>query len=160
MCFAPKSDKKYAVQVMINGANGNITKTDTLGLFSYSSPVSYNFNGKQQEQILLSINEFGPIPNSGFSVPFYTNRLVVYDPHKDQLNNLRQAQLGTNLGATPLITDLDNDGWIDLIYGYMADGEDFYSYQNGVFERIELKVRYNPTIKWAQYMGVDGKGIY
>ncbi len=160
MGFSPKSNKRFSVQVLIDGKNGQIVKKDTLGLFSYASPVSYNFNDKKKEQVLLSVNEFGPIPNSGFSTPFFTNRLVVYDPAKDKYNNIRQATIGTNLGATPLITDLDNDGWIDIIYGYMADGEDFYSYQNGVIERLELRVKYNENARWFEYMGLEGKGIF
>lgn len=67
---------------------------------------------------------------------------------------------GSNLGSTPLITDLDNDGYIDIIYSFMEDPGNFYSFKETHMERMELQVSKRDSIIWGTYMGSNYDGIF
>ena len=67
---------------------------------------------------------------------------------------------GSNLGSNPLITDLDHDGYIDIIYSFMEDQGNFYSFKETRMERMELQVSVKDSIRWGTYMGSDFDCIY
>ena len=90
----------------------------------------------------------------------YSNKVLVLDLKKNEFGVLLGPYKGSNLGSTPLIDDLDNDGFIDIIYSFMEDPGNFYSFKETRMERMELQVSKVDSIKWGTYMGSNYDGIY
>ena len=65
-----------------------------------------------------------------------------------------------NLGSTPLLTDLDGDGYLDVVYCYMEEPNDFFSFRSLTIERTELRIEVDPPLRWGQYMGPNHDGVY
>jgi len=145
-----------AIQMVIDGKNGNITFTDTLGSFQFASPIVYDLMENGTDNILFAINM-----NVGTEyIVKYNNLMVVYDfLEGGKYFQLGKSFDGTNLGSTPLITDLDNDGFADIIYCNNGTTSDFFGYRDLKIERIESKVPYTKP-KWSEYMGEKSKAIY
>jgi len=158
--FAPWSDQREAVHILINGKDGTLVSSDTRGVFQYASSTVYNFVDNDYDEVVIATNEYGKVPNSDFDAKFYLNGLKVLNFEDNSLIPLRRTEVGSNLGTTPLITDIDNDGWLDIISCYSRDGENLYSFKNGIIERIELKVRKKDPVIWGEYMGPEYNGVW
>jgi hypothetical protein len=65
---------------------------------------------------------------------------------------------GNDLASTPLLTDLDGDHSLDLIYCHMTDKYDFFAATGMVLQRYETQIRVNKPIPWGAYMGTHYKG--
>ena len=152
---------KYTRNVVLSGIDGNIEYSDSTGTIQYASPVSYDFTGDGIEDVLLATNN--PITTrfqgGHGEVVFLGNELRVYNIVNKEIQFLRPSRVGTNLGSTPLITDLDNDGNLDIISCYMTDSQNFYSFSKMAIERLELKLYKKAPFNWNGYMGVNTNGI-
>ncbi len=158
--FAPWSEERQAVHILIDGKEGKLVSADTIGVFQYASSTVYNFINNDFDEALVATNEYGVIPNSGFDAKFYLNGLKVLNFKDKSSVSLRPLKVGSNLGTTPLITDIDNDGWLDIISCYSKDGQNLYSFKNGIIERTELKVKKRAPIDWGEYMGPQYNGVW
>ena len=156
----PWPDTRFTLQILIDGSNGNIVFSDTLGLFQYASPVVFDYDQDGQDEILLAINDQRILTDISKTAKFYVNELSVLEFSNYTYTRLGATRLGSNLGATPLLTDLDDDHRLDIIYGYMEDANHFYSFKNGKIDRFELDIPVNKTLPWGTYMGRNYRGVY
>lgn len=129
---------------------------DTLGTFQYASPVTFDFNRDGQEDALVAVN----LPLSAGIANKYGNQMKIFDIKDESILTFDKEKLGSNLGSTPLLTDIDGDGKLDIIYCYMSDPVDFYSFKELRVERIELDINITSPIQWGGYMGTGLSGIY
>jgi len=84
---------------------------------------------------------------------------MILDLHNDKFYDLGKEKFGSNLGSTPLITDLDFDGNMDIIECINEDKFDFFSFNKLIISRKEINL--DPSsIKWGSYMGTNYDGIY
>ncbi len=145
----------FALNILIDGRNGSLIMEDTLGTFQYASPVIFDFTRDGLEDALVAVN----LPLSDVTKE-YGNQMKIFNL-KDSLRlTFDQEKLGSNLGATPLLTDLDHDGKLDIIYCYMGDPASFYSFKELRIERIELDIPLTTPIRWGSYVGADLSGVY
>lgn len=150
----------FTRHLLIDGSNGELIFSDTLGLFQYASPLVYDFDGDRIDDVLLVINEPKTLARGGDTARYYFNDLVILSGRDQVFHQLDDHKLGSNLGSTPLIVDLDQDGRLDIIHCYMSDGNNFYSFQNSKITRTELKVRIDGEIPWGSYMGRNYDGVF
>lgn len=155
----PWPNTEYTVHTLVDGKTGKLVFQDTLGTFQYASPVVADFTNDGQADVLLAINGKVKSNLKGSHMQFLGNDLMVYPKGQGRPFLLAQTKLGSNLGTTPLLTDLEGDGYLDVIHAYMGDPVQFYSFKNLVIERTELN-RPASSAKWGNYMGLDGKSIY
>lgn len=160
MGFGPWPNSDFCLNILVDGKTGNIVSRDTFGLFQYASPLIYELTGDDKEDILLVVNSKREFQISQEKVKWYINELKIIDIHSGTSNNLGNFSIGANLGTTPLLTDLDQDGWLDVITCYMADPYNFYSFQKGQIIRSELKVKFNPKTPWGGFMGKGQNGKF
>lgn len=146
----PKTE--FTVHFLVNGKTGNIVFQDTLGAFQYASPVVADFTKDGQDDVMLAINSRAQYDVLGTPTDFLENGLYVYTSGQGEPRAAFPLVRGTNLGSTPLITDLDGDGKIDLVTAYMDDPQNFYSFRNLKVERREIN-RDAEGISWGSYMG-------
>jgi outer membrane protein assembly factor BamB len=113
-----------SVNVAIDGKSGNIFFQETLGTFQYASPIVIDITGDGMDDVLFSLNIPSIKESKMASIPYLENRLMVFDIHNKMPFVFDKPKLGTNLGSTPLMADLDHDGKLDVIYCYSTDASD------------------------------------
>lgn len=152
-------DSEFIVHIIVDGKDGTIVFSDSVGAFQYASPIVYDLTKNGLDDVIL-VNNIATKVTEGMDLVLYHNELLLLDVQKEELNVLLGPYEGSNLGSTPLLTDLDHDGFIDLIYGYMENAGSFYSFERTRIERKELQVVKKDSIIWGTYMGQYYDGIY
>ena len=147
-------DSEFIVHFIVDGKDGKIVFSDTVGFFQYASPIIYDLTKNGKDEVLIVNNDANKV-TEGMDLTLYSNELLVLDVEKKEFGILAGPFNGSNLGSTPLITDLDNDGYIDIIYIFMEDPGNFYSFKETRIERIELQVTIGDSIVWGTYMGAN-----
>ncbi len=151
-----------SVQVMLDGKNGNIVYIDSIGCAGFSSPVAYDLNGDGIDEVILSTNDYncgrGYIDYSHLDI---TNKLIAIDFKNHQVQTIDESKKFKNIYSTPLICDLDHDGYLDIIYNqfYSADN-DLLAFLGMRTRRIQTGIKMNKPVRWGSYMGSNGNGIY
>jgi hypothetical protein len=154
-----------SIQVVLDGTNGEELFRDEMGTLQYSSPVVFDFTDDGNLDVLLSTNYVTASPdtldqrigNETQQRHFTENR--VFDLTNGTNYRFGESVKGKNLSSTPLITNLDDDGKIDIIVCRMSYAKDFFTEKGLVIERFEMDL---PTedIEWGSYMGSTFDGIY
>ena len=151
-----------SVQVVVNGSTGEITYRDTLGTFQYTSPVVSDVTGDGQDDVLFPVNQAivqPQPPSSGLPDTAYMNQLTVYDiAHSERYAFEDFVFDGTNLASTPLLTDLDGDERLDLVYCRMTDRYSFFAATGLVMRRFETTIHLDRPVPWGGYMGTQYTG--
>lgn len=150
----------FAYQVILDGSDGTIISKDTAGTFQYASPLTFDFNEDGSDEALVVINKKTKEKAGLTSLEVFVNEMLIFDPHNQNKYRFREQKLGSNLGSTPLLTDLEGDGYLDVIYCYMNDPMNFYSFKSMKIERIESKISVDLPVKWGKYMGPGHDGVY
>lgn len=150
----------FAYQVILDGSDGSIISADTAGTFQYASPVTFDFNQDGNDDALVITNDKEEETTGMSTIEIYVNEMLVFDPHNQTQFRFHEKKAGSNLGSTPLLTDLDNDGYLDIIYSYMNDPMNYYSFKSLRIERIEMNIKLDGPIKWGEYMGPNYNGVY
>lgn len=132
---------------------------DSVGFFQYASPIVYDLTKNGIDEVIIVNNDAKKVVE-GMDLALYSNEVLVLDVRKKEFQVLLGHYKGSNLGSTPLITDLDNDGYIDIIYSFMEDAGNFYSFKETRIQRMELQVAKKDSIVWGSYMGSNYDGIY
>lgn len=152
-------DSEYIAHIIVDGKNGELLFSDTVGTFQYASPITYDLTKNGIDEVILVNNDAKKVAE-GMELTLYKNEVLVLDVEKKEFGVLVGPFKGSNLGSNPLITDLDYDGYIDIIYSFMEDQGDFYSFKETRMVRMELQVSKKDSIRWGTYMGSDFDCIY
>ncbi|MCG2588022.1 outer membrane protein assembly factor BamB family protein [Rhodohalobacter sulfatireducens] len=150
----------FAYQVMLDGSDGSIISAHTAGTFQYASPVTFDFSQDGKDDALVITNGKEDETTGMSTIEIYVNEMLAFDPHSQTQFRIHEKNAGSNLGSTPLLTDLDNDGYLDIIYSYMNDPINYYSFKSLRIERIEMDIQLDEPIKWGEYMGPGYDGVY
>lgn len=147
----PWPDTKHTIHSLIDGATGDVVFKDTLGSFQYASPLVLDYNDDGKDDVLLAINR--KIKNKvGMStMEFFGTELIVFPSGQENPISIYTPELGTNLGSTPLLQDIDGDNNLDLIYSLMSDPHKFYSFKNLKVVKTEFNL-HPRNIKLGSYM--------
>ena len=139
-------------QIMINGATGQVTWTDSLGDMHFSSSSAFDANGDGRDEVLCSVNEI-----SGS----FKHQLKLIDFQNATINNLSSLESGVNLGCTPLIDDLNDDGLLEIVYVYKLDSLNPSAWTG--FKMKSLQTSYAVPYRgmaFSSYMGTNFDGHY
>ena len=151
-----------SVQICLNGKDGSMIYADSLGCAGFSSPVSYDLDGDGIEEVIISINEYDC--SRGYtseSLLQITNKLIAINLKTHQVQQIDQTGGFKNIYSTPLICDLDQDGYLDIIYNqYYSHNYDLLSFLGMRIKRIQSSVKIKKEIRWGGYMGSQNKGVF
>lgn len=148
-------DLMRSYQLAVSGADGQLMKTDSLGSFHYGSPVVFDVDEDGLDEVFYHVNESHP--------NLVRNVLKVFDINNDTIYDFREPWLGANIASTPLLDDLDGDGFLDIVCIHENNPLDFFSleYKTGVaLHAIQTDFSIKHSIKWGSYMGSQINGIY
>ena len=142
-------------QLAVDGIDGSLIRIDSLGSFHYGSPVAYDLNGDGVDEGIFHINYFiyGTVKND----------LKVFDFAQNTLFSLVKVSNGANVGSTPLLDDLDGDGFLDVVYTHENNPLDLLSLERktGLFiHTLKTDVLLSKPILWGSYMGSGSNGIF
>jgi len=140
-------------QVMLDGRTGQLSFKDSIGTLNYASANALDFNNDGRDEGLISVtySENGSFKHRLQKIDFTTNAITQIGTTKG----------GVNLGSTPLITDLDNDNQLDLVYVVKKDSLNPIAWKGIYVNREELSVTTpNSGIAWGSYLGTINDGEY
>ncbi len=149
--IAPSYSDYY--QVMLNGEDGSVSFIDSLGAIDFASANAADLDNNGRDEGIYSITYFegGCFKSRIESIDFATN----------SINTLDQTRTGVTIGSTPLFTDLDNDGLMDLVYSVKKDSLNPMGWKGIYVYRHELSsILPNSGIAWGSYLGTNTDGIY
>ena len=152
-------DSEFIAHIIVDGKDGKVVFSDSVGFFQYASPIVYDLTKNGIDEVIIVNNDAKKV-TEGMDLTLYRNEVLILDVLKKDFQVLLGPFHGSNLGSTPLITDLDHDGFIDIIYSFMEDPGNFYSFKETRMERMELQVIKKDSIIWGTYMGSNYDGIY
>lgn len=150
-------DLGWTKQYMVNGKNGNIEFMDSLGFYQTSTPVAADFNDDGIDEALLSVNY--QVFDS-LQLKYFYNMLVVIDFIGGEVVELDVNYEGHNISSTPWIGDLDNNGFLDIVYCHGTNIKQTFTFDGLQVNRIDTQVPITRKIKWGSYMGSQYNGIY
>lgn len=149
--IAPSYSDYY--QVVLDGNDGSVSFIDSLGAIDFASANAADLNNDGRDEAIYSIAYFegGCFKSRVESIDFIANTITTLD----------QTRTGVNIGSTPLITDLDNDGLLDLIYSVKKDSLNPMGWKGIYIYRYELtSIIPNAGIAWGSYLGTNIDGVY
>jgi hypothetical protein len=140
-------------QVMINGADGSIQFMDSLGSIHFASANAVDLNNDGRDEVIVSVNYY--------EAGYFHHKLLSIDFQNDQITQIHEDQAGVNIGSTPLITDIDNNGFLDIIYVVKKDSLNPMGWKGIYLNRYETNsIIPNAGIAWGSYIGTESDGIY
>ncbi len=148
---------KWSVQMMVNGRNGMVEFRDSLGFYQMSTPVIADLNGDGKDEALLPMNYQ---VKDTFQFKFFYNNMVAIEFTEKVAAELDLHYEGHNLSSTPWIGDIDNNGFLDLIYVHGTNLKKTYTFDGLQINRIDTKFPVYGKIKWGAYMGSNYNGVY
>lgn len=149
--IAPSYSDFY--QVMLDGADGSLKFIDSLGQINYSSGNAVDLNNDGRDEALASITYF----QDGF----FQHRIESIDFETNSVSNLTPHNAGVNLGSSPLLTDLDDDGSMDFVFANRNDSLNPVAWNGITIRRINLQTSMpNAGIAWGSYLGSLFDGSY
>lgn len=150
-------DFEWSKQIMVNGSNGKIEFEDTLGYYQMSTAVVADLNGDGQDDVLLPINY---VVRNEFQMKFFHNTIMAIEFSSKVTAELELHNEGSNISSTPWIGDLDNNGYLDIVYIHGINVKQTYTFDGLRINRIDTSFPVKEKIKWGSYMGSSNNGVY
>jgi outer membrane protein assembly factor BamB len=150
-------DLSWTKQAMIDGVTGKIEFSDSLGYYQTSSPIAADFNGDGIDEVLLNV-DYQVLDSIGFK-SFYNTLLVISFETKEVIT-LVEGIPGHNVASTPWAGDLDNDGFLDIVYSVGTNQFKTYTFDGLRVNYIGTKIPITPKHQWGAYMGSEYDGVF
>jgi len=151
----PKLD--WSKQIMVDGSNGLIKYQDSLGFYQMSSPVVVDLNGDNKDEILLPMNYQ---VTDKYNLKYFYNNLMAIEFTENIAVPLDLKNEGHNLSSTPWVGDIDNNGFLDIIYVHGTNIKQTYTFDGLQINRIDTLFPVVGKTKWGSYMGSSYNGVY
>lgn len=140
-------------QIMIDGQTGQIAWIDSLSNLNFCSANAVDLDLNGRDEVVASLN----FHNGSY----FEHQLYTIDFQNDIVSPFYIAEAGVNLGSTPLIDDMDNDGMLDFVFAYRADSVNPMGAKGYDIRRLESTHTIPGTgIAWGGYMGSNWDGEY
>ncbi len=150
-----------SIEVMLDGKNGSIAYMDSLGCTGFSSPVVYDLNDDGRDEAIISINNFDCSLGYALKSPrLMENKLIAINFADKSVSNMDHAQGFKNIFSTPWLGDIDNDGYLDLIYCQYFHYTDLVSFLGMRIKRIDMPVKIKKPVLWGAFLGSHEDGIF
>nr|WP_262914116.1 PQQ-like beta-propeller repeat protein [Portibacter lacus] len=149
-------------QIMLNGLTGKLEYIDSIGCPRVSSPVVYDLNNDEIDDVVFSLDSFDCQGFAGRPPKSIVSKLIAINFKDNEIIPIDQKDNMKNVFTTPLLADLDGDGYLDIIhadYPHSADlGLLLFDGMN--IKRTRMPIKISKPVKWGAYMGSNGDGIY
>jgi hypothetical protein len=140
-------------QVMLDGTDGSIQFMDSIGTLHFPSANAVDMNNDGRDEAIISVtyHENG----------YFHHKLHAIDFQNDSISQIHTDETGVNLGCTPLIDDIDNNGLLDIVYVVRRDSLNPVGWKGIYVNRYETAAEIpNSGIAWGSYIGTNLDGVY
>ena len=144
-------------QFMLDGNDGKLLYFDSLGFYQTSTGVSFDFDRDGVDEVILSLN-YQVVDE--FFRKFFHNMIVFIDFVKGEVSQLGVEYDGNNISTTPWMGDLDDDGYLDIIYVHASNLRHTYTFDGMQIHRLATQFPIDKPLKWGAYMGSNYDGIF
>lgn len=149
---------EWSRQLMVDGATGKTLYVDSLGFYQTSTPVVFDMNGDDRDEVFLSVNIH---VYDDWNRRELNNMIVSIDfKNEPVVTQFTQTHKGSNISTTPWIGDLDHDGMLDIIYCHETNVRKTYTFDGMRVHRVETKIPISTKIPWGSYMGSNYDGVF
>lgn len=149
------------LQVMLNGKDGSLLYTDSVGCAGFSTPVVYDLDDDGQDEVIVSVNDYDcSLGYTSQSPRKIKNTLMAIHFSNRQKRTIDEAEGYKNIFSTPWIGDLDNDGFLDMINCQYYHHADLLSFLGMRIKRIDTPVRVKKDVQWGAFLGSNGDGVF
>jgi len=147
----------WGTQIMVNGNTGKIEFRDSLGFYQMTTPVAIDLTGDGLDELVMSLN-FQEI-DEVYRKFFYTT-LIAIEFKNGIIVPLADNFEGNNLASSPWIGDLDDNGFIDILYCHSTSLRHTYKFDGMKLRRIETQIPVSKNVKWGAYQGSNYDGVF
>ena len=149
-------------QIMLNGLTGELEYIDSTGCPRLSSPVVYDLNNDEIDEVVFSLDSFDCQGFTSRPLENMLSKLIAINFKDKEIIPIDQNDKFKNIFTTPLLADIDNDGYLDITHANYPQSENlgllFFDGMN--IKRTRMPIKISKPIKWGAYMGSNGDGIY
>ncbi len=140
-------------QIVLDGATGNVEFIDSIGSIHFASANAVDLNNDGRDEAIFALSY---MENACFRT-----KVIAVDVTSNVITNLDATRTGVNIGSTPQILDLDNNGFLDIIYSVKKDSLNPMGWKGiYVYRRELISTEPNAGIAWGSYMGSGYDGVY
>ncbi|MBD2752706.1 outer membrane protein assembly factor BamB family protein [Spirosoma validum] len=150
-------DLTWTKQAMVNGINGQIEFSDSLGFYQTSSPVVADVTEDGVDEVILSV-DYQLIDSLGFKS--FSNTLMVIQFDKHMVVPLLEGLPGHNVSSTPWVGDLDKDGFLDIVFCNGTNPRKTYTFDGMRVNKIGTTIPLSRRHQWGAYMGSHYDGVF
>ena len=111
----------------------------------------------------MNINDYQcdfEIRDDRLDPPGITHKLISLDFQSKQHLVIDEARGFRNIFSSPWAGDLDDDGYLDIVYNQYNHSGDLRRYLGMGMKRVSTPVKVRKPVIWGAYMGSNGDGIY
>jgi len=149
------------VQILLDGSNGDVVFTDSLGCTGFSSPVVYDLNHDGYDEVIISINLFDCLQGFSGEIRTIEHQLLAIDFATGTNYIIEQKNQFKNIFSTPWIGDLDDDQYLDIVYCQFYHTSPYITAFLGMnIKCISTHISLEEPVQWGAYMGSSGDGIF
>ncbi|MCG2461043.1 PQQ-like beta-propeller repeat protein [Flavobacteriaceae bacterium F89] len=150
-------DLEWSKQFMVDGKSGKVVLQDSLGFYQMTSPVAVDLDSDGLDEALMPMNYqvFDSLKRK-----YFYNDLAVIEFSKRKVTKLNLSYKGNNISSTPWVGDLDNNGFMDIIYVHGTNVKQTYTFDGLQVNRIDTDIPIEKNPKWGSYMGSSYNGVF
>ena len=152
-----------AIQVLLDGRDGQVLYREETGCFNLSSPVAYDLDRDGYDEALFSINDYEcgfQLTEESRSPEKVSTQLLMLDFQEQRTQVIDQAAGFKNIYSTPWLGDLDADNYLDIVYPQYYNPDDLFQFMGMTVKRISTSITMGEMPRWGEYMGSQGKGLF
>ncbi len=156
-------DYTSASQMMLDGRDGSVAYQNALGCFSLASSVVYDLNDDGYDEVLMGVNEYDcslTLTEDIRSPESIRYQLVSIDFERSSVNIIDDIPGFRSIYATPWVGDLDDDGYLDIVYSQNYNPNNLFKFLGMSTKRISTAVAMEKPSPWGGYMGTGSNGLF
>ncbi len=150
-------DLTWTKQAMLNGTDGRIEFSDSLGFYQTSSPVVADLTEDGIDEVILNV-DYQRIDSLGFKS--FSNTLMAIQFETHTIMPLLEGLPGHNVSSTPWVGDLDNDGMLDIVFCTGTNPHKTYTFDGMRVSKLGTNIRLSKRHQWGAYMGSHYDGVF
>ena len=147
----------WTKQAMLNGIDGRIEFSDSLGFYQTSSPVVADLTEDGIDEVILNV-DYQLVDSLGLKS--FSNTLMAIQFNTHTIAPLLDGVPGHNVSSTPWVGDLDNDGMLDIVFCTGTNPRQTYTFDGMRVSKLGTNIPVSKRNQWGAYMGSRYDGVF